>query len=177
MLIDESTMTGESEPVHINPDNPFLKAGCKVQDGSARLLVTGVGMKTQWGNLMASLSESGEDETPLQVSVHFHHSNQTSSLCLLTFSLFSLQVRLSGVATLVGNVGLIVAILVFTVLIVRYLIDIHFTFNGSSLVQVRDTTQFALSLRKLPGNSALSSCFADSEVLFHCCHYHCGGCP
>ena len=60
-------MTGESEPQHKDHENPFLQAGCKVQDGSARLLVTGVGMKTQWGHLMATLGDSGDDETPLQV--------------------------------------------------------------------------------------------------------------
>lgn len=68
LSIDESSMTGESEPVKVNEDTPFLLSGTKVQDGSGLMLVTGVGMNTEWGHLMATLSEGGDDETPLQVS-------------------------------------------------------------------------------------------------------------
>lgn len=67
LSIDESSMTGESEPVKVNEENPFLLSGTKVQDGSGLMLVTGVGMNTEWGHLMASLSEDGDEETPLQV--------------------------------------------------------------------------------------------------------------
>ncbi|KAK6938573.1 Cation-transporting P-type ATPase, N-terminal [Dillenia turbinata] len=38
-----------------------------VQDSSCKMLVTTVGMRTQWGKLMATLSEGGDNETPLQV--------------------------------------------------------------------------------------------------------------
>ena len=74
-MVDESTMTGESEALHKDPKHPFLKSGSKVQDGVGRLLVTGVGMNTQWGHLMASLSESGDDETPLQVNTLFSNDH------------------------------------------------------------------------------------------------------
>jgi Ca2+-transporting ATPase len=67
LSIDESSMTGESEPLKVNEDNPYLLSGTKVQDGSGLMLVTGVGMNTEWGHLMATLSEGGDDETPLQV--------------------------------------------------------------------------------------------------------------
>nr|POF25617.1 calcium-transporting atpase 2, plasma membrane-type [Quercus suber] len=66
VLIDESSLTGESEPVMVTADNPFLLSGTKVQDGSCKMMVTTVGMRTQWGKLMATLSEGGDDETPLQ---------------------------------------------------------------------------------------------------------------
>lgn len=69
LSIDESSMTGESEPVKVNEESPFLLSGTKVQDGSGLMLVTGVGMNTEWGHLMATLSEGGDDETPLQVSL------------------------------------------------------------------------------------------------------------
>ncbi|KAF9600261.1 hypothetical protein IFM89_005847 [Coptis chinensis] len=46
--------------------NPFLAIRTKVQDGSCKMLVTTVGMRTQWGKLLATL-EGGDDETPLQV--------------------------------------------------------------------------------------------------------------
>ncbi|MQM14618.1 hypothetical protein Taro_047549 [Colocasia esculenta] len=90
-LINESSLTGESEPVMVNTDNPFLLSGTKVQDGSCKMLVTTVGMRTQWGKLMATLSEGGDDETPLQV-------------------------KLNGVATIIGKIGLFFAVVTFAVL-------------------------------------------------------------
>jgi Ca2+-transporting ATPase len=62
------------------------------------MLVTAVGMRTEWGRLMSTLSEGGEDETPLQV-------------------------KLNGVATIIGKIGLLFATLTFVVLMVRFLID------------------------------------------------------
>ncbi|KAH7654897.1 P-type ATPase protein [Dioscorea alata] len=97
-LIDESSLSGESEPVYISEEKPFLLAGTKVQDGSAKMLVISVGMRTEWGRLMETLSQGGEDETPLQV-------------------------KLNGVATIIGKIGLAFATLTFLVLLVRFLID------------------------------------------------------
>ncbi|XP_062202810.1 calcium-transporting ATPase 10, plasma membrane-type-like [Phragmites australis] len=91
VLINESSLTGESEPVAVNEENPFLLSGTKVQDGSCKMLVTTVGMRTQWGKLMATLSEGGDDETPLQV-------------------------KLNGVATIIGQIGLFFAVITFIVL-------------------------------------------------------------
>ncbi|KAF3327162.1 putative calcium-transporting ATPase 5, plasma membrane-type isoform X1 [Carex littledalei] len=97
LLIDESSMSGESDPVYITREKPFLLAGTKVQDGSAKMLITAVGMRTEWGRLMSTLSQGGEDETPLQV-------------------------KLNGVATIIGKIGLAFACLTFLVLIGRFLI-------------------------------------------------------
>ncbi|KAL7608208.1 calcium-transporting ATPase 2, plasma membrane-type isoform X1 [Lactuca sativa] len=94
--IDESSLTGESEPVMISAENPWLMSGTKVQDGSCKMLVTTVGMRTQWGKLMATLSEGGDDETPLQV-------------------------KLNGVATVIGKIGLFFAIVTFAVLVQKLL--------------------------------------------------------
>ncbi|XVE55763.1 hypothetical protein DITRI_Ditri03aG0183900 [Diplodiscus trichospermus] len=92
VLINESSLTGESEPVNVNAASPFLLSGTKVQDGSCKMLVTTVGMRTQWGKLMATLSEGGDDETPLQV-------------------------KLNGVATIIGKIGLFFAVVTFAVLV------------------------------------------------------------
>lgn len=97
LTIDESSLSGESETVNMDKDSPFLLSGTKVQDGSGKMLVTSVGMRTEWGRLMVTLSEGGEDETPLQV-------------------------KLNGVATIIGKIGLAFAVLTFLVLTVRYLI-------------------------------------------------------
>ncbi|XP_047179921.1 calcium-transporting ATPase 9, plasma membrane-type isoform X4 [Vigna umbellata] len=95
LSIDESSMTGESKIVHKDHKSPFLMSGCKVADGVGVMLVTGVGINTEWGLLMASISEDNGEETPLQV-------------------------RLNGVATFIGVVGLSVAVLVLAVLLGRY---------------------------------------------------------
>ncbi|KAH9624541.1 hypothetical protein KSS87_017751 [Heliosperma pusillum] len=95
LSIDESSMTGESKIVHKDKKSPFLLAGCKVADGFGIMLVTSVGINTEWGLLMASISEDTGEETPLQV-------------------------RLNGVATFIGIVGLTVAIAVLAVLLLRY---------------------------------------------------------
>ncbi|XP_058068102.1 calcium-transporting ATPase 5, plasma membrane-type-like isoform X2 [Magnolia sinica] len=93
--IDESSMTGESKIARKDQRAPFLMSGCKVADGYGTMLVTGVGINTEWGLLMSSISEDSNEETPLQV-------------------------RLNGVATLIGIIGLTVAGFVLVVLLARY---------------------------------------------------------
>ncbi|KAJ0007800.1 hypothetical protein Pint_30513 [Pistacia integerrima] len=83
------------DQVRKDQKSPFLMSGCKVADGVGTMLVTGVGINTEWGLLMASISEDSGEETPLQV-------------------------RLNGVATLIGIVGLTVAGLVLAVLLGRF---------------------------------------------------------
>ncbi|KAH8501917.1 hypothetical protein H0E87_016618 [Populus deltoides] len=95
LAIDESSMTGESKIVHKDQNAPFLMSGCKVADGIGTMLVTGVGINTEWGLLMASISEDTGEETPLQV-------------------------RLNGLATFIGIAGLTVALSVLAVLLGRY---------------------------------------------------------
>ncbi|CAD5181887.1 unnamed protein product [Musa acuminata subsp. malaccensis] len=94
LAIDESSMTGESKIVLKDKKTPFLMSGCKVADGYGTMLVTAVGINTEWGLLMASISEDAGEETPLQV-------------------------RLNGVATFIGMVGLTIAAAVLVVLLAR----------------------------------------------------------
>jgi Ca2+-transporting ATPase len=98
LVVDESSLSGESEPVNVFEKKPFLLAGTKVQDGFGKMLVTTVGMRTEWGKLMETLSDGGEDETPLQV-------------------------KLNGVATVIGKIGLVFAVLTFLVLTVRFVVE------------------------------------------------------
>ncbi|KAM7265819.1 hypothetical protein ACFE04_003502 [Oxalis oulophora] len=97
LSVDESSLSGETEAVDVNKDMPFLLSGTKVQDGCGKMLVTAVGMRTEWGRLMVTLSEGGEDETPLQV-------------------------KLNGVATIIGKIGLGFAVITFMVLTGRFLL-------------------------------------------------------
>ncbi|XP_031273021.1 putative calcium-transporting ATPase 13, plasma membrane-type [Pistacia vera] len=96
LLLDESSMTGESDHVEVNSShNPFLFSGTKVADGYARMLATSVGMNTLWGQMMSQISRDSGEQTPLQA-------------------------RLNKLTSAIGKVGLTVAFLVLLVLMVRY---------------------------------------------------------
>nr|CAB3453848.1 unnamed protein product [Digitaria exilis] len=110
LAIDESSMTGESKIVHKDQRAPFLMSGCKVADGYGSMLVTGVGTNTEWGMLMANLSEDVGEETPLQV-------------------------RLNGVATLIGIVGMSVAGAVLVVLWIRLAYSMRKMMRDKALVR------------------------------------------
>ncbi|KAJ8632820.1 hypothetical protein MRB53_026156 [Persea americana] len=96
LQVDESSMTGESDHVHVDGNRyPFLISGAKVVDGYATMIVTSVGMKTMWGEMMSSISRDSDEQTPLQA-------------------------RLDKLATFIGKFGLAVAFLVLIVLLARY---------------------------------------------------------
>lgn len=96
LKVDESSMTGESEHVHVNGNtNPFLLSGTKVTDGFGCMLVTSVGMNTAWGDMMSSVTRELDEVTPLQA-------------------------RLNKVTSGIGKVGLLVAALVLLVSLIRY---------------------------------------------------------
>ncbi|XP_004511843.1 calcium-transporting ATPase 2, plasma membrane-type-like [Cicer arietinum] len=151
VLIDESSLTGESEPVVVNTENPFLLSGTKVQDGSCKMLVTTVGMRTQWGKLMATLSEGGDDETPLQV-------------------------KLNGVATIIGKIGLFFAIVTFAVL-VQGLVSLKlqqgsfWSWNGDDALEMLEFFAIAVTIvvvavpEGLPLAVTLSLAFAMKKMM------------
>lgn len=151
LLIDESSLSGESEPVTVYDEKPFLLSGSKVQDGSAKMLVTTVGMRTEWGKLMETLSEGGEDETPLQV-------------------------KLNGVATIIGKIGLFFAVLTFIVLTVRFLVEkaLHHEFSvwsSSDALKLLDYFAIAVTIivvavpEGLPLAVTLSLAFAMNKLM------------
>ncbi|KAL4604228.1 hypothetical protein ACB092_10G177800 [Castanea dentata] len=149
--INESSLTGESEPVNVNSGNPFLLSGTKVQDGSCKMLVTTVGMRTQWGKLLATLSEGGDDETPLQV-------------------------KLNGVATIIGKIGLYFAIVTFAVLVQglfsRKLKEgSHWTWSGDDAMEILEFFAVAVTIvvvavpEGLPLAVTLSLAFAMKKMM------------
>ncbi|XP_057438619.1 calcium-transporting ATPase 12, plasma membrane-type [Lotus japonicus] len=96
LQVDESSMTGESDHVEIEPlKAPFLLSGAKVVDGYAQMLVTAVGANTAWGQMMSSISGDNSERTPLQA-------------------------RLDKLTSSIGKIGLAVAFLVLLVLLIRY---------------------------------------------------------
>lgn len=95
VAINESSVTGESDLALVDQKNPFLLAGCKVEDGYGSMLVTDVGTNTEWGQMMAALSHDRTEETPLQARLH-------------------------KTAMMIGNIGLCVAAVVLVILLVFY---------------------------------------------------------
>ncbi|KAK8936430.1 Calcium-transporting ATPase 9, plasma membrane-type [Platanthera guangdongensis] len=114
-----------ADEVHKDQKSPFFMSGCKIADGYGVMLVTAVGINTEWGLLMASISEDNGEETPLHV-------------------------RLNGVATLAGMVGLSVAALVLVVLLVT--IGVVVVPEGLPLAV---TLTLAYSMRKMMADKAL----------------------
>jgi len=94
---DESSVTGEAEPKKKDQNDPYLLSGYHVTSGSGRMVVTAVGMNSVWGQTMALYNEESQD-TPLQE-------------------------KLEELVTIIGKIGLAVAILVFLVLLGHYIYD------------------------------------------------------
>ncbi|XP_078442893.1 putative calcium-transporting ATPase 9, plasma membrane-type isoform X2 [Wolffia australiana] len=151
LFIDESSLTGESEPVNISMQRPFLLGGTKVQDGSAKMLVTSVGMRTEWGRLTDTLNQGGEDETPLQV-------------------------KLNGVATIIGKIGLGFAVLTFLVLLGRLVVGkaihgVFFHWSVDDALLVLDYLAIAVTIvvvavpEGLPLAVTLSLAFAMKKLM------------
>ncbi|KAK4425595.1 Calcium-transporting ATPase 12, plasma membrane-type [Sesamum alatum] len=96
LRVDESSMTGENILVHINRDqNPFLLSGTKVAEGYAKMLVVSVGLNTEWGLLLSSISVDSREETLLET-------------------------RLNKLASSLGFIGLSSTVMVLVILLVRY---------------------------------------------------------
>ena len=76
--VDESALTGESEPIHkncetiIEKDTPIAErknmvfSNCYVTKGKSKVVVTSTGMQTEMGKIASFLNESKKVSTPLQ---------------------------------------------------------------------------------------------------------------
>ncbi|PQQ03565.1 calcium-transporting ATPase 2 plasma membrane-type isoform X1 [Prunus yedoensis var. nudiflora] len=127
----------------VTAENPFLLSGTKVQDGSGKMMVTTVGMRTQWGKLMATLSEGGDDETPLQV-------------------------KLNGVATIIGKIGLFFAVVTFAVMVqglFSHKLSEGHTGAGLEMMQGKFTIVVVAVPEGLPLAVTLSLAFAMKKMM------------
>ncbi|KAL4450031.1 hypothetical protein ABPG77_010700 [Micractinium sp. CCAP 211/92] len=99
LVVDEASLTGESDPVKKGPEpkEPWVRSGTQVTEGSGRMLVLAVGEHSEWGRTMALVVGEASD-TPLQE-------------------------KLGALAAAIGKLGFIVAVVCFIVLLVRWCIE------------------------------------------------------
>lgn len=123
VLADEASMTGESDALHKEPQDlceesqdkivrdgktntatvhdvpsPVLLSGTNIKNGTGTMLIITVGPRSAIGKIRATITDKGDDETPLQK-------------------------KLDKIATQIGYFGLVAAILVLIAMIVRAIID------------------------------------------------------
>src|SRR4051812_7766780 len=66
LKVDESSMTGESNPVKKDSVmDPWLLCGCQIVEGRGKMLVLAVGELSQWGKIKSLVLKESE-ATPLQ---------------------------------------------------------------------------------------------------------------
>ncbi len=96
--VDESSVTGEPEPVSKNFKDPWLMANTNVINGRGKMLVTATGPRTEWGQTLSMLQEAEADATPLQE-------------------------ELEGMVIAIGKMGLGFGVTTFYVLAIYWAID------------------------------------------------------
>eukprot|EP00013_Stygamoeba_regulata_P015791 CAMPEP_0177681304 /NCGR_PEP_ID=MMETSP0447-20121125/30639_1 /TAXON_ID=0 /ORGANISM="Stygamoeba regulata, Strain BSH-02190019" /LENGTH=977 /DNA_ID=CAMNT_0019190701 /DNA_START=152 /DNA_END=3083 /DNA_ORIENTATION=- len=96
LKVDESSMTGESDEVEKNHEEPFMLSGCEVTQGEGTMLVTVVGMSSMQGKMLAATQEE-QGATPLQES-------------------------LEEIAKIIGYMGFTAAGLIFIALTIRFIV-------------------------------------------------------
>jgi Ca2+-transporting ATPase len=97
LIMDEASLTGESEPIKKSIADPWIRSGTMVREGSGTGLVVAVGINSEWGKTILLMEESEEEATPLQK-------------------------KLEVVAELIGKVGFGVAISCFLAMLIQWLV-------------------------------------------------------
>ncbi len=136
LYVDQSLMTGESEPVRKRvqpskeraegPDQPgCLYRGTQVVDGVGQMLVAEVGDATALGQIARRLSAEDEEEEEASGDASAPRAaadteeNRVKHKLTISKELTPLQVKLKNLADLISNVGYIAAIAIFVALLAR----------------------------------------------------------
>jgi Ca2+-transporting ATPase len=126
--VDQSLMTGESEPVSKQPASPAETAdgperpdciyrGTQVVDGVGKMLVTEVGDATNLGQIARRLSADDGDEGEGDDA-----GQRVRDKLTISKELTPLQLKLEKLADLISTVGYAAAVLIFLALLVRGLL-------------------------------------------------------
>lgn len=128
VLIDQSLLTGESEPVNKSvmpdedtgdgPDQPgCLYRGTQVIEGAGLMLAAEVGDGTMIGQIARRLSQEGDTED--------ERENRVQRRLTMTKEETPLQEKLGALAQLISKLGYTAAIAIFLVLLVRGVVFTH----------------------------------------------------
>lgn len=135
LYLDQSLMTGESEPVHKRalPDDTadgFEQPGClyrgtQVVDGVGQMVVAEVGDATYLGQIARRLSADEHEEEPADLPEN--EEVRVKKKLTISKELTPLQLKLKALADLISKVGYVAAVLIFLALVARgvYRGDIH----------------------------------------------------
>jgi Ca2+-transporting ATPase len=131
LFVDQSLMTGESEPVRkqasrldesaYGPDQPgCVYRGTQVVDGVGLLRVTEVGDATYLGQIARRLSaEEEEEEDESEAEKTETEEKRVKRKLTISKEQTPLQVKLTALADLISNVGYAAAILIFLALLIQ----------------------------------------------------------
>jgi Ca2+-transporting ATPase len=150
-MVDQSLMTGESEPVRKlarpvddtadGPDQPgCVYRGTQVVDGVAHMMVAEVGDHTYIGQIARRLSAEDDEEEEGEGEGEAKDTEEKRVKKKLTMSkeLTPLQQKLTGLADLISKVGYIAAGLIFIAQIIRGLLvgDLFWPTTGAELLAI-----------------------------------------
>ncbi|HKA06341.1 MAG TPA: calcium-translocating P-type ATPase, PMCA-type [Gemmataceae bacterium] len=130
LYLDQSLMTGESEPVRKlvrpaddaadGPDQPgCLYRGTQVVDGAGQMVVTEVGDLTMIGQIARRLSaDEPEEDEPAAPSADSEEARIKRKLTI-SKEKTPLQVKLTALAGMISKVGYVAAVAIFLALLIR----------------------------------------------------------
>src|SRR5262245_37663827 len=130
LYLDQSLMTGESEPVRKlvrpaddtsdGPDQPgCLYRGTQVVDGAGQMVVTEVGDLTMIGQIARRLSaDEPENDEPAAPSADSEEARIKRKLTI-SKEKTPLQVKLTALAGMISKVGYVAAVAIFLALLIR----------------------------------------------------------
>ena len=125
---DESAVTGETDLIKKKKDAPFLRSGTQVAEGGCDMLVLAVGVHSQWGKALAMIAKGKMDDEPQDQGKELSKEEKRRKEEAESDET-PLEMKLNGLSTSIGKVGILAGILTTGVLVigwaVRKVIDVN----------------------------------------------------
>ncbi|NHJ01742.1 MAG: HAD family hydrolase [Candidatus Heimdallarchaeota archaeon] len=93
LSVNEAILTGESEAI-VKATKDLVYMGTTALSGRGVMKVVNIGTKTELGKIATSLSDIGEEETPLQLKLENFGKSLTYIVILISLSIFAIGVIL-----------------------------------------------------------------------------------